>query len=268
MNNIKKLLEIMAVLRHPDKGCPWDIEQDFSSIVPHTIEEAYEVADAIERGDMAGLKDELGDLLCQVVFYAQMASEQGLFDFNEVVQGLNDKLVRRHPHVFGDDNTTDKAELARQWEQHKQQERDSKPGQAGMLAGIAAALPALRWSQKLQKRAASTGFDWPDIAPVFDKLEEELQELKAEIGGTGNQARIQDEYGDVLFVCVNLAMHLELNAEQALRQANRKFIARFELMVELATAGGEEFGSLSLQQMEHYWQQAKRQLAQGEAADA
>ena len=263
MNNIEKLLQIMALLRHPDKGCPWDIEQDFSSIVPHTIEEAYEVADAIERGDMAGLKDELGDLLFQVVFYAQMASEQGLFDFNEVVQGLNDKLVRRHPHVFGDDNTTDKAELARQWEQHKQQERDSRVESTGVLAGIAASLPALRWSQKLQKRAASTGFDWPDIAPVFDKLEEELQELKAEIGDSDNQARILDEYGDVLFVCVNLAMHLELNAEQALRQANRKFIARFELMVELATAGGEAFGSLSLQQMEHYWQQAKRRLAQG-----
>ena len=159
MNEIRQLLAIMARLRDPEAGCPWDIEQDFSSIAPYTIEEAYEVADAIERGDMADLKDELGDLLFQVVFYAQMASERGLFDFNDVVRGINDKLVRRHPHVFGDDNTTDKAELERQWEQHKQQERDSKSGQAGTLAGIAATLPALRWSQKLQKRAASTGFD-------------------------------------------------------------------------------------------------------------
>ena len=261
MNNIEKLLEIMATLRHPDKGCPWDIEQDFSSIAPYTIEEAYEVADAIERGDMAELKDELGDLLFQVVFYAQMASERGLFDFNDVVRGINDKLVRRHPHVFGDDNTTDKAELERQWEQHKQQERDSKSGQAGTLAGIAATLPALRWSQKLQKRAASTGFDWPDIAPVFDKLEEELQELKAEIGQADNQARILDEYGDVLFVCVNLAKHLRLNAEQALRHANRKFISRFSLMEQLIQQDGASFDDLTLEQMEQYWQQAKQQLA-------
>ena len=261
MNNIEKLLEIMAALRHPENGCPWDIEQDFSSIAPYTIEEAYEVADAIERGDMAELKDELGDLLFQVVFYAQMASERGLFDFNDVVRAINDKLVRRHPHVFGDDNTTDKAELERQWEQHKQQERDSKSEQAGALDGIAATLPALRWSQKLQKRAASTGFDWPDIAPVFDKLEEELQELKAEIGRADNQARILDEYGDVLFVCVNLAKHLRLNAEQALRHANRKFIERFTLMEQLIQQDDTVFDDLTLEQMEQYWQLAKQQLA-------
>ena len=261
MNDIEKLLEIMTALRHPDNGCPWDIDQDFSSIVPYTIEEAYEVADAIERDDMSELKDELGDLLFQVVFYAQMASEQGLFDFHDVVQGINAKLVRRHPHVFGDNTTTDKAELEQQWEQHKQQERDSKPDHAGALAGIATTLPALRWSQKLQKRAASTGFDWPDIAPVFDKLEEELLELKAEIGESDNQARILDEYGDVLFVCVNLAMHLKINAEQALRHANRKFIDRFNLMEQLIHCDGTSFDDLTLEQMEQYWQRAKQQLA-------
>ena len=264
MSQIAKLLEIMATLRDPQSGCPWDLDQDFASIAPYTVEEAYEVADAIERNDLDELKQELGDLLFQVVFHSQLASEVDAFDFDEVVQAICDKLVRRHPHVFGDSATSDKETLAQQWEQHKRREREQKADEDGSLAGIASTLPALRWSQKLQQRAAGTGFDWPDIAQVFDKLEEELGELQAEIGQVDNQARILDEYGDVLFVCVNLGKHLGVDAEQALRHANRKFIARFTLMERLIQQQGEHIGALSLEQMESRWQQAKAMLASGE----
>ena len=261
MNNIARTLEIMAALRHPETGCPWDIEQDFDSIKPHTIEEAYEVADAIERGDMHDLKDELGDLLFQVVYYAQMAAEQGLFDFEEIAAGLNDKLVRRHPHVFGDEEVESKAHLAERWEQHKQAERDNKPANESALDGVAASLPALLWSSKLQKRARRTGFDWPNVEPVFDKMSEELDELRAELVQEDNHERITDEYGDVLFVCVNLGLHLEVNPEEALRHANSKFIDRFTLMERLIDDDGTSFDVLTLEQMEEYWQRAKERLA-------
>ena len=261
MHEIRQLLAIMRALRDPQNGCPWDLDQDFASIAPYTVEEAYEVADAIERNDLDELKHELGDLLFQVVFHSQLASEVGAFDFDEVVQAICDKLIRRHPHVFAGQDAADRAELAQQWEQHKRREREQKAGDGSSLDGIATALPALRWSQKLQRRAAGTGFDWPDIAPVFEKLEEELQELKAEIGQPDNRERITDEYGDVLFVCVNLAKHLDIDAEQALRQANRKFIARFELMESLIREQGASMQSLPLAQMEAFWRQAKRMLA-------
>ncbi len=268
MTDIKRTLEIMAALRDPESGCPWDIEQTFDTIRPHTIEEAYEVADAIERGDMHDLQDELGDLLFQVVYYAQMASEQGDFCFDDVVAGLNEKLVRRQPHVFGEEEVESAEHLAERWEQHKQAERDSKPANSSALDGVAASLPALLWSQKLQKRAARTGFDWPDIQPVFAKLAEELDELKEELKHPGNQQRIHDEYGDVLFVCVNLGMHMQQNAEESLRYANRKFIDRFGLMETLMQQDGKTFDELSLEQMEAYWVRAKEQLrAKGSATE-
>lgn len=260
MTNIERTLEIMAALRHPEDGCPWDIEQDFDSIKPHTIEEAYEVADAIERRDMHDLKDELGDLLLQVVYYAQMAQEQGEFVFDDIVQNLNEKLVRRHPHVFGDEEVEDAEHLAERWEQHKQTERDNKPEYQSALDGVAASLPALLWSQKLQKRATRTGFDWPSIDPVFDKLNEELDELHEELGLEDNHARILDEYGDVLFVCVNLGIHMKVNAEEAMRHANKKFISRFTLMEQLMEQDATAFDALTLEQMEAYWQRAKERL--------
>ncbi len=264
MQPMMRLLEIMRALRDKQKGCPWDLEQDFQSIAPYTVEEAYEVADAIERDDMRDLKDELGDLLFQVVYHAQMAQEAGAFDFQDVVASINDKLVRRHPHVFADVRVQNKAELEQQWEQHKLQEREQKQSHNSTLDGIASALPALRWSHKLQKRAASTGFDWPSIEPVFEKLEEEIAELKAEISQPDNQNRILDEFGDVMFVCVNLAMHLGVNAETALRHANRKFIGRFQTMEQLISQGGTSFDRLSLQQMEAYWQESKKLLSTDE----
>lgn len=261
MQEIERLLDVMKALREPETGCPWDQEQSFETIAPYTIEEAYEVADAIERNDMRDLKDELGDLLFQVVYHAQMANEEGEFDFADVVAGLNEKLIRRHPHVFGDEQVKNKQHLEQRWEQHKQAERDHKNKNKSELSGIASSLPALRWSHKLQKRAASSGFDWPNITPVFDKLDEEVGELKAEIAHTNNQQRILDEFGDVLFVCVNLAMHLELNAEQALRHANRKFISRFTMMEQLLNKDNKQLSDCGLDELEQYWQKSKTQLA-------
>lgn len=262
MKALDELLQIMAALRHPETGCPWDIDQDFDTVKPYTIEEAYEVADAIERNDIHDLKDELGDLLFQVVFHAQIAKEKGLFEFEDVVNSINEKLVRRHPHVFADEIVDSDESLAERWEQHKQEERKIKGQQAkrSALDGVAKALPALQWSLKLQKRAARTGFDWPDIAPVFDKLDEEVAELQEELKLKNNQQRILDEYGDVLFVVVNLGMHMGLSAEQALRYSNQKFISRFTTMEYLISKDGQSFEELSLVQMEEYWRKAKRQL--------
>lgn len=256
----------MSALRDRASGCPWDIEQDFKSISAYTVEEAYEVADAIERNDMHDLKDELGDVLFQVVFHSQMAKEIGAFEFDDVVAAICDKLERRHPHVFGDEKVESNEQLAERWEQHKRAERDNKneTESTSAIDGIASTMPALRWSQKLQKRAASTGFDWPDIAPVFDKLEEELAELKAEIVQADNQERIIDEYGDVLFVCVNMAMHLGINAEQSLRQANNKFIVRFKTMEQLIADDKKSLADMTLAQMESYWQKSKKLLATDE----
>ncbi|MBT8129267.1 MAG: nucleoside triphosphate pyrophosphohydrolase [Gammaproteobacteria bacterium] len=259
---IDSLLDIMAALRDPENGCPWDIEQTFRTISAYTIEEAYEVADAIERADMHDLKDELGDLLFQVVFHAQMAQEQGEFDFNDVVQAISEKLVRRHPHVFADEVAGSHEELHRAWEQHKKNERSHRQEeQRSLLDGIASTMPALRWSSKLQKRAAHHGFDWDDVAPVFDKLQEEIAELKVEIVHQDNHERITDEMGDILFACVNLARHVDVNPEQALRDSNQKFIKRFQVMEQLLSDDDRVMDECSVELLEDYWQKAKDELS-------
>jgi nucleoside triphosphate diphosphatase len=257
------LIEIMAALREPESGCPWDIKQDFSSIANYTVEEAYEVADAIARGDMHDLRDELGDLLFQVVFHARMATEAGAFGFDDVVEAICTKLVNRHPHVFGDVVVKDEVQLQKAWEQQKRVERENKQtdsvaAASGILDGIAATLPALRWAEKLQKRAAQHGFDWPEIEPVFGKLDEEIGELQQEIPRLDNQQRIEDEMGDVLFACVNLARHLKVDPEQALRGCNRRFMSRFAKMEQLLERDGRVVDSTSLQELERYWQESKK----------
>lgn len=264
-NHVDKLLAIMAALRDPENGCPWDIEQNFKTISAYTIEEAYEVADAIEREDMHDLKDELGDLLFQVVYHAQMANEQGAFSFDNVVAAINDKLVRRHPHVFGEEKAEDMQALHDAWEKHKRRERKEKsPANKSLLDGIASTMPALRWSSKLQKRASHHGFDWNDVAPVFDKLQEEIAELKAEIGHEDNHDRIADEMGDILFACVNLSHHLDVNPEQALRDSNLKFISRFHVVEQLLQEDGKIMDDCSVEELEGYWKKAKTMLSANE----
>ena len=258
MDEIKKLLEIMQALRDPESGCPWDLEQDFSTIAPYTVEEAYEVADAIERGDMSDLRDELGDLLFQVVYHAQLASEQDCFDFSNVVAAINEKLVRRHPHVFAGEVVKNKQALLQAWQQHKSDERkDRQQVTTNTLDEIASTLPALRWAEKIQKRAAQAGFDWDDIEPVFEKLDEEITELRQEINIEDNKERITDEMGDVLFSCVNLSRHLGINPEQALRNANRKFIQRFHELEHQVGKDGRSVSDCSLAELEAYWLRAK-----------
>ncbi|MFT3805856.1 nucleoside triphosphate pyrophosphohydrolase [Arenimonas sp.] len=263
MTEVAELLRIMAKLRDPDGGCPWDLEQDFSTIAPYTIEEAYEVADAIDRGDMHDLKDELGDLLLQVVFHAQMASEAGHFGFDDVVAAICDKMVRRHPHVFpagdGDAARVENAEAQTlAWEETKRRERETKNGgDHSALAGIARGLPEWQRAVKLQKRAAAVGFDWPDVNPVFDKLHEELDEVREELArGTGHAA-LEDEIGDVLFVCANLSRHAKVDFGAALRRANQKFERRFRRMEALAAADGVSLAVLTLAQQDAYWDRAK-----------
>jgi len=267
MQELEKLLQIMSDLRDPKDGCPWDVKQDFKSIAAYTVEEAYEVADAIERHDLLELKGELGDLLFQVVFHSQMAAEQGQFTFVDVVDAINDKLIRRHPHVFGDDRTRDEDKLNSDWEKHKKKER-AKKSQVDQLKsyldGIAGTMPALRWSEKLQKRAAHHGFDWQTIEPVFAKLDEEIGELKVEIAIEDNQERITDEMGDILFASVNLSRHLGVNPEQALRDSNRKFISRFEVVEQLLSEDDKQMEDCSVAVLEEYWQKAKILLSTDE----
>ncbi len=255
MASIERLLEIMATLRDPTRGCPWDLEQNFATIAPYTIEEAYEVADAITRGDRDDLKDELGDLLFQVVFHAQMASEENSFTFAEVVDAICDKMLRRHPHVFGDAVIGDAAEQTVAWEQHKQRERGPLDS---VLDGITRGLPEWQRAVKLQKRAASVGFDWPDIGPVLDKLDEEVAELRAEFEQARDLKRIQDELGDVLFVCANLARHVGVDPGAALRGCNAKFENRFRRMEVLARERGQSLQDLDLDAQDQLWNQAKR----------
>ncbi|MGE5147878.1 MAG: nucleoside triphosphate pyrophosphohydrolase, partial [Candidatus Eiseniibacteriota bacterium] len=225
---LTRLLDIMARLRDPARGCPWDVEQNFATIAPYTIEEAYEVADAIARADMAALKDELGDLLLQVVFHAQMAREAGQFDFADVAEAIADKMVRRHPHVFGEERVADSAAQTVAWEDRKAAERaEADASGGGALDGIALALPALLRAAKLGKRAARVGFDWPEAAPVLDKIEEEIGELRAELAGTTRPDGIEQELGDLLFACANLARKLDIDPEAALRGANGRFERRF-----------------------------------------
>ena len=254
---ISELLAIMARLRDPGGGCPWDREQTLETIVPYTIEEAYEVADAIHHGDMEALREELGDLLFQVVFYAQIARERGAFGFSEVVSAISNKMLRRHPHVFGDAEIGSAEEQRRAWERHKAGERAQRAAH-GLLDGVAHSLPALIRAEKLQRRAAKVGFDWDAPEPVLDKIAEELEELRGEIRAGADAARLEDELGDLLFSCVNLARHLHLHPEQAIAGANRKFEHRFAwIEVELARRG-KVLADTSPVELERLWGKAKR----------
>ncbi len=259
--DIFALLEIMARLRDPQGGCPWDVQQDFASIAPYTIEEAYEVADAIDRNDLDALKDELGDLLLQVVFHAQMAREQGAFGFDDVVAAICDKMVRRHPHVFAGASVEDAEAQTRAWEAQKRREREARgDADRSALAGVAAGLPEWQRAVKLQSRAARTGFDWPGPEPVIEKLREELEEVRQEfeqLPATGDRARLQEEIGDLLFVAANLARHARVDVGAALRGANHKFERRFRRMEALAEADGTPLAQLDLAQQEAYWRQVK-----------
>jgi nucleoside triphosphate diphosphatase len=259
MQNIRRLLHIMARLRHSEEGCPWDREQDFDSLVPHTIEEAYEVADAIERKDHDDLRDELGDLLLQVVFYARIAEERALFDFESVAAAICDKLERRHPHVFAGAVFSSDEQRVQAWEAVKAEERKEKSeGDGSILDGIAHTLPALMQSEKIQNRAARNGFDWSEVEPVFDKVEEELTELR-EAFESGDQRHIEEEVGDLLFVAVNLARHLGVRPEQALKGGNRKFIDRFRYIEKRVAEQGRTLLDCALSELDHYWEQAKQQ---------
>src|SRR5947209_18389108 len=220
---IDRLLAIMTRLRDPAQGCPWDREQDFATIAPYTIEEAYEVADAIERGDMAALKDELGDLLFQVVFHARMAEELGLFGFDDVVEAIAEKMERRHPHVFGDVKIASVTAQNEAWEAHKAAERHASGGAESVLDGVALALPALLRAAKISRRAARIGFDWPDAGPVMEKVLEEIAELRTEIERAAEPAALEEELGDILFAVANLARKLDIDPEEALRRATAKF---------------------------------------------
>ena len=265
-SGIAELLGIMAQLRDPERGCPWDVKQTFETIAPYTIEEAYEVADAIDRGDMHDLRDELGDLLLQVVFHARMAEEAGEFAFADVAAAISEKMRRRHPHVFGDACVADADAQTRDWEQHKRRERESKGTQedTSALAGIAHGLPEWQRALKLQKRASTVGFDWPDPTPVIAKLHEEIEEVRVEFAAAASapddsavQARLEDEIGDLLFVCVNLARHAKVDTGSALRRANATFERRFRSMEALAQADGVVLASLPLEAQDGYWDRAK-----------
>lgn len=251
MNQLSRLLAIMAKLRDPETGCEWDRAQDFKTIAPYTIEEAYEVADAIERGDLTALKDELGDLLLQVVFHARMAEEADLFNFEDVACSIADKLERRHPHIFGQERSDSQRQTER-WEKLKEQERAAK-GQTSVMDGIANALPALLRAEKLQKRAARAGFDWPDTSGPESKLHEEMDELAR---ATSVHEQLL-EAGDLLFAAVNLVRSYGIAPEDALRASNGKFERRYRKMEELARADGREFANLTLEEQESYWQSAK-----------
>ena len=251
-----RLLEIMRALRDPENGCPWDIEQNFNTIAPYTIEEAYEVADAIERENWDDLKNELGDLLLQTVYHTQMAEEEDRFNFNDVVNEISEKMIQRHPHVFGNENRNKTAsQQVKDWESIKAEER-LKKNQAGILDDVALNLPALVRSLKLQKRAARVGFDWPNISQVLDKIDEETKEL-IEAKKTEPQERISEEFGDLMFSIVNLGRHLKVDPEEALKQTNRKFITRFNFVESSIRSQGKKIEDTSLEEMETLWKQAK-----------
>ncbi len=251
---IDELIALMAALRTPGSGCPWDLEQNFRTIAPYTIEEAYEVADAIERGDLQELKSELGDLLFQTVFHARMAEEEGAFNFEDVARAITDKMKSRHPHVFGDADARDAEEQTRHWETQKAEERAAK-GKGGLLDDVPVALPGLTRAVKLQKRAARIGFDWKNPRDVLDKITEETSEL-VEVIDSGDQDKIEDEFGDLLFVIANLSRHLNVDPEAALRRANEKFSRRFR-HIEQRLAEQGRLGQASLEEMEALWVEAK-----------
>ena len=257
---IRRLLAIMAALRNPDGGCPWDLVQDFASIAPYTIEEAYEVADAIGRNDMADLQDELGDLLFQAVFHARMAEEAGAFDFADVARSIADKMERRHPHVFGEERVASVEAQSAAWEEHKTQERIEKSGQniefTSILDDVPAALPALLRAHKLGRRMARVGFDWPDVLPIADKVAEELEELRAEIR-RGDDGRMAEELGDLLFTVAQVGRRLGIDPEEALRRANRKVERRFRSVEDSIRRDGRTIAGLPMQDLERYWSKAK-----------
>lgn len=266
---LNDLLYLMARLRDPEHGCPWDLEQNFTSIAPHTLEEAYEVADAIAEGDFAQLAGEVGDLLFQVVYYAQLGREAGHFDWQDVVDGITRKLVRRHPHVFpdgqlhtppGTQRHLNEQQIKERWEEIKAEERAERaaePRQLSLLDDVPRALPALSRAQKLQKRAAANGFDWNELAPVIDKIAEELEEVREAVGSREQQA-IAEEIGDLLFATVNLARHLEVDAETALRGGNEKFERRLRYIEQQLNADGRVFAEVGLPELDHLWDEAKR----------
>ena len=261
MSAIDRLLDVMAKLRDPDTGCPWDVEQSFATIAPYTIEEAYEVAETIHDEDWPALEDELGDLLFQVVFYAQMAREAGLFDFEAVATGVADKMVRRHPHVFGGETVESAAAQTHAWEAHKAAERGARAAADGrppsMLDGVTRGLPALTRAAKLQARAARVGFDWPETAMVIDKIDEEVAELRAELGEGAAPERMTDEIGDLLFASANLARHAGIDPEAALRQGNAKFERHFRRVEQLLAEQGKSPTDSTLEEMDGLWGQAK-----------
>ena len=257
MDNLLRLINIMQILRDPENGCPWDIAQTFQTILPYTIEEVYEVADAIDSEDFVQLKDELGDLLLQIVYYTQMAKEKNLFNFEDVAENICKKLIRRHPHVFDKDNT----EQQKSWEQIKQQERGEKLTTNSLLNDIPAAMPQLLRAKKIQKRVATVGFDWPALNPVIEKVEEELNELKEVINANNQLDDLEEELGDLLFSVVNLSRHIKINAEEALRKSNKKFIQRFQKIEERLNLDNKNIDECSLEELEEYWQQAKKELA-------
>ncbi len=263
LKNTQQLLDLMSQLRRPEDGCPWDIKQDFKSLIPYLIEEAYEVVDAIERNDLEDLKLELGDLLLQVVFHSQIAQEQGHFNFEDVSAGISDKLIRRHPHVFSDVVFANDAERHQAWEAAKALERQEKAKEATetALSGVAANLPALMECEKIQDRAAQHGFDWTEPGPVFDKVLEELDEIK-EAWQSGDQAHIQEEVGDLLLVAVNLARHMNVNPEIALKESTKKFTRRFQYIDQQIAASGRALKECELTELDFFWDEAKAHFKQ------
>lgn len=253
---LQRLRSIMERLRDPENGCPWDVAQTFETVAPYTIEEAYEVDDAIRRGDMAELKNELGDLLLQVVFHSRMAEEAGLFDLDDVAAAISDKMVSRHPHVFGDKSYADAEAQTQDWERLKAAERKEKTGSDGLLDDVPLALPGLKRAQKLQKRAATVGFDWPDAERVLEKVDEELAEVREAIA-LNDADKIEDEIGDLLFVCTNLARKTKVDGEAALRRANAKFERRFRYIEATLKAQKRDIRETALDEMEVLWVEAK-----------
>lgn len=267
--DMQRLIDLMATLRHPDKGCPWDRQQTFASIAPYTLEEAYEVTDAIERADTPALREELGDLLFQVVFHARMAEEQGHFAFGDVVQGICDKMERRHPHVFGNEriDNADQQNLA--WEVHKQRERAARQTTAAyssVLDNVPVSLPALTRAAKLGRRAATVGFEWPEVQGALDKAQEELHEVRAAIAAGTSQADIEDELGDLLFCVVNVCRHMRVDPEAALRRTNSKFERRFRHVETRLHEQGHTAAQATLAEMDNYWDEAKR-MERGASTD-
>lgn len=256
---VAALLEVMRRLRDPNGGCPWDLKQSMTTLIPYTIEEAYEVAAAITEGHLADIKDELGDLLFQVVFYTQLTAEQQQFNFDDVAQQTAEKLIRRHPHVFGDSNTQTDEEIKAQWEQIKAEERAKKGQKDSVFNGIPDNLPSILLALKLQKRAANVGFDWPTIKPVLDKIREEIAEVEEELARSErDQQALEAEIGDVLFAVVNLARHAQVNPEHALRRTNLKFKQRFQAIEQRLSALDKNPEELSLDELEGHWQAVKR----------